>query len=83
METTKQLAQVRQWILSFELQEHNKRIKVKPPPLLPTEKVDELEAMYEYLLQGGSEGRRTVEEDEVRRNIGSEKKLRSYDGHIK
>eukprot|EP00392_Amoebophrya_sp_AT5.2_P000856 g858.t1 len=66
VETTKQLAQVRQWILSFELQEHNKRIKVKPPPLLPTEKVDELEAMYEYLLQGGSEGRRTVEEDEVR-----------------
>ncbi|CAD7936270.1 unnamed protein product [Amoebophrya sp. A120] len=50
-EAVKQLAQIRQWILSFDLQEHNKRIKVKPPPLLPSEKCEELEAMYAFLLK--------------------------------
>ena len=103
VEGVKNMQQIRQWLLSFELQEHNKRIKVlmcflggelfvmffsnfqtyiffypcfisfpkfqsilstprnsishqnphqvKPPPVLPQEKQEEVEAMYEYVVQ--------------------------------
>ena len=45
-EAVRNSGQRRQWLLQFELSEFNKRIKVKPPPLLPAEKIEELEAMF-------------------------------------
>ncbi|CAD7940292.1 unnamed protein product [Amoebophrya sp. A25] len=65
VEAAKNMSQVRQWIVTYDLQEHNKRIKVKPPPILNAEKTEELEAMFLLLVETVSCANPDADEDSV------------------